>query len=157
GNTLKAHINFKSIKQTGLTILVPVNIEFDVNITLTDVGINVQIPTESIEEGSENFRLMSISVFPYFGSARQNKVPGYFVIPDQIGALVRLNAQYNAQIPEMPFYSHDYAYNATASGTTLSVPIFGVVHQVGEHAFYGEVVEGAENTSLQLQLWNQST
>jgi len=154
-NVLKAEFNIKSY--TALSLVNYIGFKFDVYVTLTEDSIEVEIPHESIIEGSENFRLMSIAVFQFFGSTKQDKTPGYFVIPDNIGALIRLDNRINTTIPDMPFYGNDFAYSTTMSRPNLKLPIFGVVHLSGHQGFYVEIEKGASTSVLQTVLWSQNT
>ena len=75
-SSFTAHVNLKEI-----------DIEFDVEISLVDGALEVYIPNESILETDIVYRLLNITLFPYFGAAREDKIPGYIVIPDGVGAL----------------------------------------------------------------------
>lgn len=155
GDTIFTHVNFKKHRQGAFSL--DLGFEFDLELSLTEEGIEIFIPAESILDQNTQYRILSISVLPYFGAAKQDRIPGYFVVPDQIGALIRLDRFYRLQIPEMPFYSEDYGYRSAQNATVLTMPMFGVVHQVDKFGFYAEVLEGAQTSSLQLALWNQNS
>ena len=131
------------------------DIAFDVTISLIEGSIEVYIPTETIVETGDIFRLLSIQVFPYFGAAREDKMPGYIVIPDGVGALVRTNKYYNTYF-QSRFYGTDYGYQ-TQTLSQLSIPMTGIVHLPGEHAYYVNITEGAENATLIASLWGSSS
>lgn len=133
-------INFKELK-----------ISFDVKLSLTNSGINVSVLDESIKELDEFNRLTGIYIFPYLGSTRENNVPGYFVIPDGIGALVRFNEQYSNDF-NARFYGNDLGYSQRYLAN-LTMPIYGTVHLDGANAMYANINEGAENTLLQARFW----
>jgi hypothetical protein len=135
--------------------LLVINLTFDVQISLVDGALEVYIPAESILETGEIYRLLGIQVFPYFGASREDKMPGYLMIPDGIGALVRTNQPYNTYF-QARFYGSDFGYQG---GTipTLSVPIFGVVHEAGKNGYYANVIEGAENATLLSTFWGNNT
>ena len=80
----------------------------------------------------DRFKLTGLYLFPYLGSTRGDTVPGYFVIPDGVGALVRLNKSHNDTY-QSRFYGSDMGYNSYTS-SQLGMPIYGVVHEVGENA-----------------------
>ena len=147
-------------EQTGTSFSVDVNLKqinvrFTVTIALVDNQIEVFIPQESILETGEIFRLIGIQVFPYFGAAREDKIPGYILIPDGLGALVRMHHPWNTSF-QARFYGADAGY-ATTTLPNLSVPIYGMVHQVGGDAFYVHVAEGAETSQLRATFWGTST
>ncbi|MFU8792532.1 MAG: DUF5696 domain-containing protein [Acholeplasmataceae bacterium] len=132
-----------------------INTSFDVHLTLDGNQIGVLIPNESILEEDENFRLIGITVFPYFGAAREDAFPGYFLIPDGIGALVRTNERHNTSF-QARFYGSDagYSFNTLPE---LSVPMFGIVHEPNANAFYVRVDEGSETSQLRAQFWGTGT
>ncbi|MFA5693586.1 MAG: DUF5696 domain-containing protein, partial [Acholeplasmataceae bacterium] len=128
---------------------------FEVNLVLTNTGFDVFIPKDKILETDDRYRILNIHVFPNLGSTKEDNVPGYFVIPDGIGALVRLNKQYNANF-NARFYGNDPGYNQNYI-PSLSLPIFGIVHLSGENAFYAVVNEGAEHSNLTANFWGLNT
>lgn len=132
-----------------------IQMEFDIVLSLVNDQLEVLIPNESIKELGDNFRLLSIQVFPYFGAAREDKIPGYVVIPDGVGALVRTNRAYNTYFSAR-FYGDDVGYQATTV-PQLSVPIYGMVHEVNANGYYVNIVEGSENSSLLANFWGSST
>ena len=146
--------------KTSSSFTVNVNIktldmQFDVVISLVDGSIEVFIPTESIVEEGDIYRLLGIQVFPYFGAAREDKMPGYIVIPDGVGGLVRTNKYYNMYF-QARFYGSDFGYQ-TQTLPQLTIPITGIVHLPGEHAYYVNIIEGAENAQLIASLWGSSS
>ena len=132
-----------------------IDISFDVEISLVDGAIEVHIPMESLAETGEIYRLLGIQVFPYFGAAREDKIPGYIVIPDGVGALVRTNQRYNTYF-QSRFFGSDIGYS-TQTIPNLSIPIYGMVHEPNGNAFYANIVEGAENAQLLSTFWGSGT
>ena len=53
-------------------------------------GIDVKIPSNEIIENGD-FLVSDILVYPYFGSVKEDKIPGYIFVPDGVGALIRYN------------------------------------------------------------------
>ena len=132
-----------------------IDVKFEVEITLLNGTLSVYIPVESIEEYGEIYKLLSISIFPNLGASRQDHIPGYIMIPDGIGALVRMNKAHNTSF-QAQFYGGDLGYG-TSNIAQLSVPVFGMVHAHGENGYVVEVEEGSEVTTLQAQFWGNNS
>jgi len=143
-NSFIVHVDIKSI-----------SIRFDVEISLINGAIEVYIPMESLQETGDVFRLLGIQVFPYFGASREDKIPGYIVIPDGVGALVRTNQRYNTYF-QARFYGSDIGYS-TQTIPNLSIPIYGIVHEPNGNAFYANILEGSENAQLLSTFWGSGT
>lgn len=154
----KVTATIKDKTATSFTVDVDIktlDIRFDVMISLVGGSIEVYIPTESIVEAGDIYRLLGIQVFPYFGAAREAKMPGYIVIPDGVGALVRTNKYYNMYF-QARFFGSDFGYQ-TQTLPQLTIPMTGIVHLPGEHAYYVNIIEGAENAQLIASLWGSSS
>jgi hypothetical protein len=93
--------------------------------------------------------------FPFLGSTREDVYPGYFVIPDGVGTLIRTNQRYDTSF-QADFYGSDVGYGRT-SIPQLSLPMYGVVHQVDEDALVGVVESGSEHASLHATFWGRSS
>lgn len=128
---------------------------FEVTFELTDNSVVVSIQGDSIKESDDEYRLLAIDLFPYFGSAREDLYPGYIVIPDGVGALVRTNAYYDTYF-QSPFYGIDYGYS-TSNIPDLSLPIYGMVHEASADGFYVNIIEGSEASTLISYLWGANT
>ena len=129
--------------------------EFEVEISLDGLGFSVKFQPSSVKETNDQYRMLGLQFFPYFGSAREDLYPGYFVIPDGVGALVRTNQRYDKTY-QSDYYGSDLGYLRT-SVADLSLPIFGIMHQVGEYGFYHEIVSGAEHATLLANFWGRNT
>ncbi len=156
-STLNAILKFNTVLVGSGAAAKPFDIgfEFNVSIKLTEVGIDASIDKSSIVEKNPNYRLLNISLFPYLGAAKQDYVPGYFVIPDGVGALVRLNRAHNTTFIAN-YYGNDSGYN-TQFIPELTLPVYGVIHLEGENGFYAHVNQGAEHTRLYAQYWGNSS
>lgn len=154
-NVTVTYLN-QSTQSFSLSVdLKAIDVKFEVVISLESGILSVSIPSSKIEEYGDVYRLLSIQVFPNLGSARQDNYPGYFMIPDGIGALVRLDKAHNTRF-QSKFYGADMGYRQNAI-PHLSVPIFGVVHEHGENGLVAEIEEGAEVSSLIAQFWGANT
>ena len=129
-----------------------INVSFDLQVRLTDTGIQATVPVESIEEKNPESKLLSsIILFPGLGATEMDTIPGYMVIPDGAGALIRYednDGQFNTPLIERYFGGNLGLEDRTESVTNygLSMPIFGAVHGVNQNAFIG-IIEGAQFNS----------
>ena len=129
--------------------------EFDINIILQSNGFSVQFDPSTVQETNDQYRLLGLQFFPYFGSAREDVYPGYVVIPDGVGALVRTNQRFDKTY-QSDYFGSDLGYLRT-SIADLSLPIYGMIHQVDRIGFYHEIVEGAEHATLLANFWGRNT
>lgn len=143
--TLEQMIDF------GLT---EINVDFSLEVTLTDQGIKAHIPYESIvEDQTEWTVLSSLILFPGLGATFMEDIPGYMVIPDGIGTIIRYEdnqGQFNSPFEER-FYDQNRGLRSGRLSVTsypLSMPIFGAVHGVDQNAFIGIIEEGDMNARL---------
>jgi hypothetical protein len=121
------------------------DISLIMNVSLDDDGLVVTIPDGSVTEG-EN-KLASVSLFPNFASTRDDIVPGYFIIPDGVGALHRFkpsggmeSVQLNAR-----FYGPDRGIildGSTSLSMRMTMPVFGAVHGTRQHGVLGIIEDG---------------
>ncbi len=128
---------------------------FDINIILQSNGFSVRFDPSTVQETNDQYRLLGLQFFPYFGSAREDVYPGYVVIPDGVGALVRTNQRFDKTY-QSDYFGSDLGYLRT-SIADLSLPIYGMIHQVDRIGFYHEIVEGAEHATLLANFWGRNT
>ena len=133
---------------------IELNMGFDFLVTLEDDGIRAEIPYESIkEEKTDEILLSSLIVFPALGATKLDEIPGYMMIPDGAGALVRYEdnegrykSPYRAQ-----FYGINYGLRdnfITVANYSLSMPIFGMVHGVNQNGLLAIVENGDYSSRL---------
>ena len=143
-----------SIKETisGNKILFKVNnsnlkISFEYSITLIDNKIDVILDASSIKEDVN--KVSSIVLFPYLGSAHKEEIPGYIFYPSESGALIRYNkAPTIASSVVSKFYGTDANITRQQEDEILSLPIYGVVHGIGQNAMLAEVKSGTAFATL---------
>lgn len=126
---------------------------FVINLYVDGEDFIVEVPNDKIEENNTRYRLVMIQVFPYFGSARQNKFPGYMFIPDGSGALVRFNKPVPSDYYYAKYYGADYGYVDTAANRDLTLPVFGMIHDVKENGFLGIIESGDTCADLSANFW----
>lgn len=133
---------------------VELNLGFSFQVTLTDTGIEFYLPMDSIYEGNpESIILSSIIVFPGMGATYLDDIPGYMMIPDGSGALIRYEDNQGKFVSpyESRYYGNDYGISTRISSLDnyrLTLPIFGAVHGVNQNAFLGTIESGVTNARL---------
>jgi len=123
----------------SLTLKVYLNGEF----------LTVEIPNESITEG-DVYKLRNLKVFPFLGAVYANSIPGYIMVPDGSGALIRYqDIDVHSDIYEFRYYGQDNSIqSALESEPRLAFPVFGMVHGINQHGFISIIESGAEHGSL---------
>jgi len=133
-----------------ITIVVILQLEAD--------GVRVEVPFESIYEGSSDFRLGRIYVYPFLGAARGSTIPGYMFVPDGTGSLIQFADSTRA---ENMFYGRYYGPDLgmiatqpyddrTTTPYPISFPVFGMVHGEDQNAFLSVIEEGAAYGEVQV-------
>ncbi|MEY3431849.1 MAG: hypothetical protein RIS53_747 [Bacillota bacterium] len=148
-----SEINASSFK-TSINVI-NYGFEFEINIALTTNGFTVQFDPTTVQETNDQYRLLGLQFFPYFGSAREDVYPGYVVIPDGVGALVRTNQRFDKTY-QSDYFGSDLGY-LRPSIADLSLPIYGMIHQVDRIGFYHEIESGAEHATLLANFWGRNT
>lgn len=132
-NGFKANVEFREAQ-----------IELDVYVELSQKGLHVRIPDESIIELGDNV-LHKIQVMPFFGASREDVIPGYVFIPDGSGALIRFaKARNYLSSFTRRVYGEDYAVQRATTvtpdtfevnNTILQFPVYGIAHGGHQNAF----------------------
>lgn len=139
-----------TFQEYGISLGVIVQLEAD--------GVRVEVPAASIREENPSFRLGRIYVYPFLGATRGSSVPGYMFLPDGTGSLIRFADVTRAQnmiygryygpdlgiIASLPY---DPLINYPAS---ISFPVFGMVHEEAQSAFFSVVEKGAAYGEVQI-------
>lgn len=127
-------------------------IELTLTVKLSNEGIIVSIPNESIVENETN-RIGTVRVYPFMGAVKATDtvdIPGYVFLPDGSGALMRFNPQgvYQHLIYSKAVYLRDDGlYNYVQAENLveepgISIPLFGIVHGANQNAFYARMIDG---------------
>ncbi len=141
---------------TAQVTFADIGISVGITVTLEAAGVRVEIPSASVSETGVA-RLHMIYMYPFFGATRDDQVPGYMVIPDGCGSLIRFAAQTKAQTM---FYGRYYGADLGMTGVrpfdpqvrpayTLSLPVMGMVHGEKQNAYLAIVEKGAAYGELQ--------
>ena len=148
-----------TIKYYEKTKKAVLDISVNIYVTFTNDGIDVKIPSNEIIENGD-FLVSDILVYPYFGSVKEDKIPGYIFVPDGVGALVRYKKATTASLSnyEKYIYGKDLSYSATANLLTEEVqdskiyaPVYGFVHGVDQNAMFAIIENGAEYGSINVE------
>ena len=121
-------------------------IKLTLRVYLDEDGLNIEVPSESVLDNN-NFLISTISVYHLFGFAKDTYTPGYVMIPDGVGALIRFGGD-NIIPYSKKFYGPDITLDEWSNEQPLTAKVFGMVHGVNSHAFLGVVESGAGNGML---------
>lgn len=127
-------------------------IRLSIEITLTEDGITIRIPNESIEEYGETFSITSVDLMMFFGS-RTDGQEGYFFYPDGSGAIMRFDDQSHTNETTV---TYDVYGDITANEELLGLfedadpkvllPVFG--GNYGKEGYVAYMMDGAESTKI---------
>ena len=144
---------------------------FEASIKFTDAGItlklivklepngaSVELPFDGIKEENPDFKLGTLYLYPFMGYTRTNITPGYMLIPDGAGSLIRFAETTKAT---NMFYGRYYGsdlgmittlpYDPTINRPyRLSLPVYGMVHGEKENAYISILEKGASYGELQV-------
>jgi len=156
----QSRVRVDRVSTTTSAIVTKVNIfeygfSFNVELRLEDGVFKSRVFSDTIQESDPKFKLTGIYLFPYLGSTRKDKTPGYFLIPDGVGALVRINQMHGDSF-QSRFYGSEFGYDSYTT-SQLTMPIYGIVHEVGGNGFYADITEGSEQGILYADLYGANT
>ena len=134
------------------------------NVSLTDDGLYISVPEESIVENSDKYFIGTISLYPYMGVSYMDEKEGYILVPDGNGALIylddkegRFKSGYSSMI-----YGSDVGFDELEVNTLLwekyytvtdaeqiIAPIYGIAHTDDEIAYLAVVEDGAARASIE--------
>ena len=133
-------------------------------VELTSEGLTVRVPESSIREDSDNYRIGTISLYPYLGNSYLDDKKGYMLVPDGNGALIYLNdkeGRYAAGYSGMIFGS-DAGFKESTTEDLLwdrysminkpeqvIAPVFGIAHTDDGIAYVAVVEDGCQRASIE--------
>lgn len=116
-NGFVAHLDFDNHKNDAS--LEGLNIQFDLEVTLDDQGLHVEIPIDSVEENfdekSKCFLMGDVYVYPLLGYTDRGDTEGYMILPDGNGIIVKHEDLY-----EDGTAKYKSAYQARVYGDDIS-------------------------------------
>lgn len=128
-------------------------------VRLTQDGVSVCVPGESITEGEAN-KLGAVWLYPMFGSTYLGETDGYMVIPEGAGALIDLKdnkGKYKTAYSKMvygsnagvsPFEANRYSVPVVTEPERVTMPVFGMVYEEEGSGFLATLTDGAYNAEL---------
>ena len=138
-------------------------ISFDVHVQLTDKGITVEIPQETIIEESDKYKMASLYIYPFLGYSILGERNGYMFIPDGSGALIHLkdnNGKFKQPYSDMVYGENvgiDESYvlslfnrmNPFNDPENILMPVFGMIHTDSEFGYLGIIEEGQFSAKIE--------
>ncbi|MBO4623326.1 MAG: hypothetical protein J5691_05490 [Bacilli bacterium] len=156
-NGVKVTITFANAKEMNTDRAFSLGITISAYVTLDNDGLHVYIPKDEIKEENEKYVLAGIMVMPLLASAN-NDMPGYMLIPDGAGALVRYGSVTGAAVTQQSytFYGSDRGIqtqgldedNGMHDYKTLTMPVFGYVNGVNQDAMLAILENGNKQANL---------
>lgn len=130
-------------------------IELTYEVTLTERGFDVSLRQDSIKENS-NALLSNVSIYPFFGAAKKELIPGYIMVPDGVGALFRFDQFEDFTSPyQKPFYGRDFAISTfvdetsiTGDDLNLTANTYGLIHGINQQGYLNILKEGQAYATL---------
>lgn len=127
-------------------------IKLALEFSLTEDGVKIRIPQESIEEYGDTFSLVSVDLMVFFGASSEGR-DGYFFYPDGSGAIMRFDdpAHLNEKSATYDVYG-DITKTEALLGKfedidpTVMMPVFG--GNYGESGFVAYMTDGAESSQI---------
>lgn len=158
-NGKKVTITFANAKELNSAKSFSLGITISFYVTLDNEGLHVNIPRNEIIEESSKYLLAGISVLPMMGATYNNETPGYMVIPDGSGALIRYGSMdpSSASALGWRYYGADKGSQSQNLqnemyyiNKELSAPIFGFVNGVNQDGLLGILESGSTFADLSI-------
>lgn len=135
-------------------VLSKLQTEFSIEIQLNQNQLTIKVPEKSWIE--KQGKIGHLYVYPFLGSTRVDDVPGYMMIPDGSGALIRFKEP--TMNYEQPYVGRIYGEDlsvetannlfSSVAAERVSMPVFGLVHGERQNAMLGEVKEGKYSAEI---------
>jgi len=124
-------------------------IALTLRVTLVDGSLRIEVPHESMTD-NETYPLRSIRVYPYFGATYSDSNPGYILVPDGSGALIRYRPiDAVTDVYQWNYYMSDIGVRSPVQGEAdLTLPVFGMILGIRQNGFVGIIESGAEHATL---------
>jgi hypothetical protein len=125
------------------------SVALTLRVTLADGELVIEVPNESISDTAD-YPLRSVRVYPYFGATYADSNPGYILVPDGAGALIRYRPiDAVTDVYQWNYYMSDIGIRAPVQGEAdLTLPVFGMILGIRQNGFVGIIENGAEHATL---------
>ncbi len=136
---------------------------FSFSVSVLEEGLHFRVDRSDIEENGNNV-FKCFYFVPFFGSVKEDEKPGYMLIPDGSGALIRFRKSVKyLNGYEQRIYGKNYAVDALEEANDLRtsrpndfavsekqvfLPVYGMVNGINQNAFLAVMGEGAEYGTL---------
>ncbi|OQY10530.1 MAG: hypothetical protein B6I29_01125 [Marinitoga sp. 4572_148] len=134
-------------------------IKFNLYLYLKNDHLEFYLPENSIIE-EKNYKLGSVYIMPFLGAVYEDEIPGYILLPDGAGALIRFSKEKNySNWFEKRVYGKDYGIENLSYANNLNVnrpndflkeepiihvPVYGIVHGINQNAFFSNQLAEVE-------------
>lgn len=139
-------------------------IGYELNVSLRDEEVLIEIPSNSILEDTDEYKIGEIYVYPFMGYTHLGERSGYMFIPDGNGALIYIDdtkggfnsnfSQYiygkNIGIDE-PFALSLFMdrYQSINEAENIMAPVFGMVHTDSQMGYLGIIESGDYSAKIE--------
>lgn len=133
-------------------------IELTMKVQLDGRTLVVEVPADTIRETGD-LKLQNLYVYPFLGATRGTEVPGYLLIPDGCGALIRTDRE---SLATAPYRKRVYGADAAVSPSGLPtrkaprlpeeqilMPVFGMASLEGQYGYAATVESGSAYAEIQ--------
>ncbi len=153
-------INDCAVFGTEPTFHEPAQFDIVLEATLDENGdMLVRVPSTELKSGNPFYQVQRLSVLPNLGAnSCEEKLDGYFLVPDGAGALLRFNT-FTATVPDYtrPFMDNDYYtdyYYMPEYGEDLMTPVFGILNGGDEpqNGLMAIIENGMETANMHVTL-----
>lgn len=132
------------------------SIGLTVTVKLEPAGVSVEIPFDSIQQAGD-FKLGTLYIYPFFGYARADSIPGYLFIPDGCGSIIDFAATTKANnMFYGKYYGTDLGMITSVSwdptinrAHNISLPVYGMAHGIDQNAYITILEKGAPYGEIQ--------
>ncbi|CAM4329890.1 DUF5696 domain-containing protein [Paenibacillus alkaliterrae] len=127
------------------------DVTFTMEVKLEDDALVVRLDDKDMAENGKA-KLSSIQPLPFLGAVLKDEIPGYMLIPDGSGALIRFqethpryDQAYDGKVYGMD-HAAEYSDLRSINEQPILMPVFGMVHGTGQNGFLG-IIEDGKHTS----------
>lgn len=140
------------------------SIGFKLNVSLTDKGLIVEIPNNSIREDSDEYKIGELYVYPFLGHTHLGERSGYMFIPDGNGALIYLNDKHGKFSSNFSQYVYGRnigidepytlslfmnRYQIVNEAENIMAPVFGMIHTDTQLGYLGIIESGDYSAKIE--------